>query len=243
MGRLFEELDYRETPIGALSLRRRNDPKIGGDVFEIKLGDEFLMSSFFTESEIALARLGLGELGGDKLDVAVGGLGLGYTAQAVLEHDTVGSLVVIDALDAVIEWHVKGLLPIGAELVSDARCRFVQGDFFELSASKTGFDPEHPHRRFDAILLDIDHSPDALLDARNARFYEHDGLSELRAHLKPGGVFALWSNEGGSNAFLARLEDVFESVRAEPVMFDNPLQDDTFTQTIYLARRPMEVAR
>ena len=41
----FEELDYRPTPIGALSLRRRRELKLGMDVFEIKLGDEFLMSS------------------------------------------------------------------------------------------------------------------------------------------------------------------------------------------------------
>jgi len=57
----FEELDYRPTPIGALSLRRRRELKLGVDVFEIKLGDEFLMSSLFTASEIALARLGLAD--------------------------------------------------------------------------------------------------------------------------------------------------------------------------------------
>ena len=58
----FEEVDYRPTPIGALSLRRRRELKLGLDVFEIKLGDEFLMSSLFTASEIALARRGLAGL-------------------------------------------------------------------------------------------------------------------------------------------------------------------------------------
>src|SRR5437870_11552734 len=84
----FEELDYRPTPIGALSLRRRRELSLGVDVFEIKLGDEYLMSSLFTASEIELARLGLAELSGADLDVVVGGLGLGYTAQAVLGHET-----------------------------------------------------------------------------------------------------------------------------------------------------------
>ena len=99
MSALFEELDYRETPIGALSLRRRRELRLGVDVFEIKLGEDFLMSSLFTASEIALARLGLGErLGGHNLDVVVGGLGLGYTAAAVLENAQVGSLVVVEAL-------------------------------------------------------------------------------------------------------------------------------------------------
>jgi hypothetical protein len=85
----FEELDYRPTPIGALSLRRRRELSLGVDIFEIKLGSQYLMSSLFTASEIALARLGLAALSGPELDVVVGGLGLGYTAQEVLEHSTV----------------------------------------------------------------------------------------------------------------------------------------------------------
>ena len=93
----FEELDYRQTPIGALSLRRRRELKLGVDVFEIKLGDEFLMSSLFTASEIALAQLGLAELVRPGLDVVVGGLGLGYTAKAVLEHANVASLLKLRA--------------------------------------------------------------------------------------------------------------------------------------------------
>jgi len=129
----FEELDYRPTPIGALSLRRRRELKLGVDVFEIKLGDEFLMSSLFTASEIALARLGLAELSEHGLDVVVGGLGLGYTAKAVLEHQKVASLLVVEALEAVIEWHAEGLVPLGPELTGDLRCRFVQGDFFALA--------------------------------------------------------------------------------------------------------------
>ena len=69
MSALFEELDYRATPIGALSLRRRRELRLGVDVFEIKLGEDYLMSSLFTASEIALARLGLDELAGRNLDV------------------------------------------------------------------------------------------------------------------------------------------------------------------------------
>ena len=79
MSLYFEELDYRPTPMGALSLRRRRELSMGVDVFEIKLGDDYLMSSLFTASETALARLALAELPGADLDVVVGGLGLGYT--------------------------------------------------------------------------------------------------------------------------------------------------------------------
>jgi spermidine synthase len=231
MGALFEELDYRETPIGGLSLRRRRELRLGVDVFEIKLGDEFLMSSLFTTSEIALARLGLADLAGAPLDVVVGGLGLGYTAQAVLEHKNVRSLIVVDYLEAVIDWHRAGKVPLGHELSADPRCRFLQGDFFALAASEQGFDRG---RRFDAVLVDIDHSPDALLDAGNAGFYGEAGLKRLTAHLKPGGVFGLWSNEVPDAAFTARLARIFSDARAEPVTFHNPLQDKPFTQTVYL---------
>jgi spermidine synthase len=233
----FEELDYRQTPIGALSLRRRREPKLGVDVYEIKLGDEFLMSSLFTASEIALAQLGLAELSGDGLDVVVGGLGLGYTAQAVLEHKSVTSLVVIEALEAVIDWHGSGLVPLGRELTAEPRCRLLHGDFFALAASSAGFDPAAPGRQFDAVVVDIDHSPDALLDPRNAAFYGEAGLTQLAAHLRPGGVFGLWSNELADDGFTARLARVFAAARAEAVTFHNPLQDKPFTQTIYLAKK------
>ncbi len=237
MSAAFEELDYRQTPIGALSLRRRRELTLGVDVFEIKLGDEFLMSSLFTASEIALARLALAGLPGPALDVVVGGLGLGYTAQAVLEHNTVSSLLVVEAFEAVIDWHKRGLVPLGATLTGDARCRLIHGDFFVLAADDAGFDPAASGRRFDAVLVDIDHSPDALLDARSAAFYGEQGLARLAAHLRSGGVFGLWSNERPDAAFTARLAAVFANARAEEVTFHNPLQDKPFTQTIYLANK------
>jgi hypothetical protein len=59
----FEELDYQKTPLGEISLRRRAEPRLEGKIlYEVKLGDEFLMSSLFTSAEIQLARLGLARL-------------------------------------------------------------------------------------------------------------------------------------------------------------------------------------
>ena len=240
MSAFFEELDYRETPIGDLSLRRRRELSLDLDVFEIKLGDDFLMSSLFTASEIALADLGLSTLPKQGGDVLVGGLGLGYTAHAVLKHAAVSSLVVVETLDAVIDWHRSGLLPLGPDLVKDTRCRFVHGDFFALAASTEGFDPQEPSRKFDAILVDIDHSPDFLLDPQNAAFYQPEGLAKLMTHLRAGGVFALWSNDLPDNAFTALLDSVFEQATAEKVTFKNPLQNNDFVQTVYLAKMPDE---
>ena len=235
MSRFFEELDYRPTPIGALTLRRRWQLSLGVDVFEIKLGDEHLMSSLFTASEIALAELGLAVLAGDDLDIVVGGLGLGHTAKTALEQPDVGSILVVEMLEPTIEWHRDGLLPLGDVLTRDSRCRIVAGDFFALAASAAGFDPDRPGRKFDAILVDIDHSPVALLDARSASFYGTEGMRALAAHLKPGGVFGLWSDDEPDPSFTERLAGVFAQAWAAPVTFHNVLQDRPFTQTVYLA--------
>ncbi len=235
MSHFFKELAYQKTPIGELSLRLRRELTLDLDIYEIKLGEEFLMSSLFTASEIALADLSLADLPGDKLDVVVGGLGLGYTADAVLKHDKVGSLIVIDMLEAVIDWHREGILPLGSELMADPRCRFHLGDFFDLAASEQGFDPEISGRRFDVILLDIDHSPEFLLSPANATFYTQGGLAKLASHLKPDGVFGLWSNDLPDKTFTEILKTSFARATPTTVTFHNPLQNADFTQTIYRA--------
>ncbi|MCP2253836.1 hypothetical protein LY13_002594 [Prauserella aidingensis] len=234
----FKELDWQRTPIGELSLRVRHDPTLDREVHEIKLGDEFLMSSLFTVSETELGSRAMAKLDGADLDVAVGGLGLGCTAQAVLADDRVASLVVVDALAPVIDWHERGLLPAGTQLTEDPRCRFVHGDFFAMVSSGQGFDPEQPGRRFDAVVVDIDHSPRHVLDPSHADFYLPDGLAALRARLRPGGVFALWSDDPPDDEFTATLDEQFTDVTAEVVTFDNPLRRSEATSTVYLARSP-----
>jgi spermidine synthase len=231
----FEELSYRETPFGELVLRRRTEVSLGVEVYEVKLGDEFLMSSLFTGSEVALARLSLEKLATPTADVLVGGLGLGYTAKAVLAHERVRSLLVVDALKDVIDWHRAGLVPLGAELTSDPRCRFVNADFFALVDSED-MDSTSPGRRFDAILVDIDHSPRHLLHPRHAMLYTHDGLVRVSRHLRPGGVFGLWSNDPPDADFQAELDRVFEESEACVVKFPNPLLGTEAACTVYIGR-------
>jgi spermidine synthase len=230
----FEELDFRPTPIGVLSLRRRRSLATGVDVYEIKLGDEFLMSSAFTVAEIELARLGLAALERTDLDIVVGGLGLGYTAFAVLENPGVRSLIVVDALAEVIEWHQQGLLPLGKELTHDRRCRLVNADFFAMADSADGFDSKAPRRRFDAVLVDIDHSPQNLLHPRHAALYTPAGLARLAEHLNPGGVFALWSNDPPDPQFERALAGAFARSAAHVVTFDNASGQPDASNTIYI---------
>jgi spermidine synthase len=235
MSARFEELDWRSTSMGELVLRRRRLPASDVDIFEVKLGDDFLMSSLFTVAEVAMARLALASLPADEVDVAVGGLGLGHTAHAVLEHASVRSLVVVEALAEVIEWHQRGLTPLGAALTSDPRCQFVHADFFALLDREAGLDPQQPGRRFDVILVDIDHSPRHLLHPRHASFYQPAGTRRLASLLRPGGVFALWSNDPPDAGYTTALGEVFPTVATESVRFHNPLQEREAANTVYLA--------
>ncbi|MDP4647548.1 MAG: hypothetical protein NWS80_10515 [Akkermansiaceae bacterium] len=238
MDKLFEELDFRETPIGDLILQRRKYLQLGGEViYEVKLGEAYLMSSMFHEVEEALSRLGLGALEGDGWDVVVGGLGLGYTAVAALDFPQVKELLVVDTMEGVIDWHERELVPLGKVMNADARCRYVLGDFFAMAGEPSkGFDPEEAGRKFHAVLLDIDHSPRNLLAAQNAAFYTPEGLWRLAEQLHPGGVFALWSDDAPDAEFIADLEKVFATVQTEVVKFPNPLLDTISESTVYVAQ-------
>lgn len=232
---MFKELAYAETPLGELSLRLRTELKLGVEVYEIKLNEEFLMSSLFTVAEEELARLGLAALNLPEMDIVVGGLGLGYTARAALEHENVKSLIVVEMLEDVIKWHQEKILPLGEALCGDTRCRLVQGDFFACVKDK-GFDPDHPDRRFHAILLDIDHAPNFTLHDSHDGFYSREGLMRLLERLHPGGVFALWSNDPPDEKFIDVLRTVFPDVDAHAVRFPNPLRDAEESNTVYVAK-------
>jgi spermidine synthase len=242
MSENFAVLDHRPTRLGDLMLRRRRILTLNGlEVFEVKLNGEFLMSSLFHVVEVALADLGLAPLNDPALDVVVGGLGLGYTAVSALKHSKVKSLLIVEALEPVIDWHKQGLVPLGATLTGDARCRFIHGDFFALAAApEQGFDPAQPGRRFHAVLLDIDHSPRDLLHPRHWAFYEPDGLRALAAHLHPDGVFAMWSDDPPDQEFLQDLDQVFENSQPYVVKFHNPLLDRNSESTVYVCRKAKE---
>lgn len=118
MSRYFEELDYQPTAIGPISLRRRRELRLDVDVLEIMLGDEHLMSDLFTTSEVALAEHGLAAISDNRrLSVVVGGLGMGFTADAALNDSRIDDLLIIEKLAPVIGWHETGMIPLGKRLV------------------------------------------------------------------------------------------------------------------------------
>ena len=238
MHTVFEELDFQSTRLGDISLRRRSEPRLDNKIiYEVKLGDEFLMSSLFVEAEEQLSTLGLAQLHANghsnDLSVVVGGLGLGYTALTALNYANVGQVRTIDVMQPVISWHQQGILPVGDVLSSNPRSELIHADFFAVATDKqNGFLNES---QVDAVLLDIDHSPQHWLNQSNQSFYTVDSLSAVARKIKSDGVFALWSNDWPDDEFVELLDQVFESTQAHVVRFPNPYSGGESINTVYVS--------
>ena len=224
----FEVLDHAESPFGTLILRRREAPVPG--VIELALDNQFLMSSAVTVSERELATRAIALHGGTDLDVLVGGLGLGYTCKAALDTGRVAKLEVVELSHGVIRWVTTGVVPLGNELVADARLRITQADVFERLRNP-------PAAKHDLLLIDVDHSPDEILGETSSNFYAHANLALAAHHLKPGGVFGLWSTSD-SPRFTAELGKAFREVIVEPIDFFNETVGGPETNWLFLARDP-----
>lgn len=227
----IEILACEETKLGLIYLRRRELlSRPGTIVTEITLNQEFLMSSYLTLSERMLARHAVEMHGGDRLNVLVGGLGLGYTAHEVLtaDRERVACVEVVELLPQVIEWVKQGLVPLAAELQAETRLRMVEDDVY-VRLSK------QPLHDYDVIIIDVDHSPEEQLASASAAFYTQAGLLRARQHLSPGGVLAVWSYAEHS-PFADALRAVFREVRVEPVTVMNDLIDEEQTDWLFFAR-------
>lgn len=238
MSPIFEELDYEKTPLGEISLRKRTEPRLDNVlIYEVKLGDEFLMSSLFVEAEEQLTKLGLHRVkeNGHRhdLNVVVGGLGLGYTALTAVHDPDVGCLRTIDVMAPVIRWHQQGLLPIGDELAVNPKSELIHGDFFAIATDdKRGVLNDH---QVHAILLDIDHSPSHWLNQGNSGFYNRESLFKMKAKIVPGGVFGLWSNERPDAEFTKLLNEVFSDTEEHVVEFPNPYSGGVSINSVYVS--------
>ena len=226
----FEILESVETSIGLLCLRRRELlSRPGTIVTEVTLDHEFLMSSYNTASEDALASLGIEWHRGRDLSVLVGGLGLGYTAEAALNCSQAGGVDVIELLPEVISWLERDLIPLAGKLRDEPRFSVARADFFRYLRGPV-------ERRYDVMLVDIDHSPDENLDSDNLGFYMAEGLRRVCAHLQEDGVLAVWSS-AANESFVSSLEEVFSEVRTERVEWHNELIEEDQCDLVFLARR------
>ena len=225
----LEILAYETTPLGELCLRRRELLSNPGTIItEITLDHELLMSSYHTASERALAGEALARHEGRDLSVLVGGLGLGYTASEVLQSDRVRLVEVIEFLPQVVGFLRDGLIPLSPSLQGDPRFAVREGDVYATLAAPAS-------RRFDLVLIDVDHSPAERLDEASQSFYTEAGLIRAKRHLAPGGILAVWSY-AESSPFVEALRASFRSVETVSVSFLNDLVDEESTDWLFVAR-------
>jgi len=228
----FELIDSQERSIGLLYLTRYERPQApGGWVYDVHIDGHLLMSSISPLSERELATRGLAaHRGGGELSVLIGGMGLGYTAQAALESDRPSRVRVVDPMDFVFDWMRKGLLPLSEQLNADQRLELHQSDVY---ADLLG----PPDQLWDLILVDVDHSPEMPLDRASLPFYTPEGQAAVRRHLAPGGVLAVWSAHD-NDAFAAVLDQVYATAWREEIAWvvsHEDAEDDELHNVLFIA--------
>lgn len=167
----------RDCPV---ALHRRH-----GDYVITSCG-QVLMTSEDTGSERELGRL-TGRLlrGVRRPRVLVGGLGMGYTLRALLNHlPRRAHVVVSELLPPVARWNEEQLGHLAAHPMADRRVSLHLGDVSALVRGR----PE-----WDAITLDVDNGPNWIVQQRNSALYGREGLDRLMRSLRPAGFLSVWS--------------------------------------------------
>lgn len=158
--------------------------------------------------------------------VLIGGLGFGFTLRRVLELvPDDAEIEVAELLPFVVEWNREHLGEVNGRLLDDPRTLVFIGDVFDR-ITRGG--------RYDAILMDVDNSPDALVQRDNARLYSRRGLERLKGALNPRGRVVFWS-ANRDKPFARELAKVFGNVESIPAKAYPKAK--RFSHTLFLASR------
>ena len=211
-----------ETPDGEPLILQEHD----GHYF-MKVRGVPLMSTSASSSEQQMADLACVNMPA-KPRILIGGLGFGFTLRRVLELCPPDAIVdVAELLQVVVDWNREFLKEVNGLLVDDTRVRIHTRDVAELMA-RVGKD------RYHAILLDVDNSPDPLVQKGNAGLYHSIGIQSAKAALHPGGRIVYWS-ANQDKSFARSLAKVFGNVEA--VGAKAYPKAKRFTHTLFVADR------
>ncbi len=191
-------LDRAHAPGGELTLSKRDDE------LSIRVRGVDLMSSRNHDSEDELGRL-TAQLGNGGR-ILVGGLGLGFTLRAVLDHCE-ATIDVAELVPAVVQWNRTHAAALNGNAVADPRVTVIEGDVARVIADADG--------TYAAIALDVDNGPDELFDS-NKQLYSRKGLAAAKRALVPGGGLAVWSSFD-SHTFTAHLRSVGFAVEVKRI--------------------------
>ena len=210
------------TPDGASLVLQEHDGQ-----HYLKIGGVQLMSTTASSSEQQMAELACATMPA-RPRILIGGLGFGYTLRRVLELCPPDAIVdVAELLQEVIDWNREFLTGVNGLLVDDPRVRIHTRDVGEL-IERVGKD------RYHAILLDVDNSPDPLVQKGNARLYNRGGIARTKAALHPGGRVVFWSANPDKD-FAESLKRVFKNV--ECIGAKAYPKAKRFTHTLFVADR------
>lgn len=210
-----------KSPDGEILLLQEHD----GEYF-LKIGGVPLMSTTAASSEQMMAELACERSEERPRKVLIGGLGFGFTLRKVLELVSADSEVeVAELLQVIIDWNRDYLREVNGALLDDPRVTVLKKDVFKIMQSG---------ERYDAILLDVDNSPDPLVQKGNGRLYQRRGLEIARSALRPRGRAVYWSAHEDPG-FVKLLRKVFSRVEAIPAKAYPKAK--RFTHTLFVAVR------
>jgi spermidine synthase len=177
------ELAETTTPDGAQLVLYEHD-----GAYCIRLNGQDLMHSSVTASELRLGELAAETLSKQPDSLALlGGLGLGFTLKSLLAKGGPGAKVqVAELIPQIVDWNRNLLARLNGTLLDDPRVEVLLRDVCKVIV---GAEPAH----YDAVVLDIDNGPTAMVQKRNARLYSLKGLQQVASVLKPHGRAVFWS--------------------------------------------------
>jgi spermidine synthase len=221
----WKEIDRAKVPgqQEEITLRQR------GHEFSIRTIETELMNSRLHGSEDELAKLTCSRIQQKSgVKILIGGLGMGFTLSAALEHSRADSLILVSELiPAVVRWNREHLGHLAGMPLDDPRVSVKIED-----VAKTIKDEKFA---WDAILLDVDNGPEGLTQKANDRLYSESGLKTSFLALCPGGILAVWSSKA-DDAFTRRLNHCGFKTQVVSVRARKPGKGSR--HTIWLAQKP-----
>jgi spermidine synthase len=199
----------------------------------IRVGHRTLMASDAHDSEDELGRL----IASSVTEVAmprilIGGLGLGFTLRAALDKLPPAARVdVAELVPDVARWNRAECGEYAGRPLDDARVTLFIEDIAAVIARSVD--------TYDAIALDVDNGPSAVVHPRNEQLYRRAGLARAHDALRPGGVLAVWSSFA-SELFTKSLEELGGTVEMVLTPRGSP---DAPQHYIWLARKPVSSSR
>src|ERR1700676_5720937 len=122
---------------------------------------------------------------------------MGFTLRAALAVlGAEARIVVAELVPAVIAWARGPMADLFGDSLDDPPASIRSADVVEVIQSQPS--------AFDAILLDVDNGPEALIRQANDALYNPKGLKAIRRALRPGDLLAVWSS-GPNGSFSRRL--------------------------------------